>query len=76
MLLQALMAGSAFCSFFDALKAAAPGLPATELPTLQAFSQLAKHFPLRPQEAAEPQTNGHASGQLLQQGFDNCGANT
>ena len=68
LLVQALMAGPAFCSFFDALKAAAPALPAADLPTLQAFSQLAKHFPQRPQQLTEalPHSNGHAAGTLLQ----------
>ena len=59
------MAGSSFCSFFDALKAAGPALPAADLPTLQAFAQLASHFPLRPQAPAnDALANGHAQGAL------------
>ena len=52
------MAGSAFCAFVDALRAATPALPSSDLPTLQAFSQLARAFPAQLQPAVgleEPQ---------------------
>lgn len=52
--LQALMGGSSFCAFVDALRAAAPALPSSDLPTLHCFSQLAKAFPAQPQSRKEP----------------------
>lgn len=57
------MAGPSFCAFVDALRAAAPALPSSDLPTLYAFSQLAKAFPAQPQvkaAAEEPQLQSQA----------------
>ena len=48
------MGGSSFCAFVDALRAAAPALPSSDLPTLHCFSQLAKAFPAQPQSRKEP----------------------
>ena len=53
-LLQALMAGSSFCGFADALRAAAPALTPADFPHLEAFACLAKEFPvLKPKDAEE-----------------------
>ena len=48
--LQALMAGSSFCGFANALRAAAPALTQADFPHLEAFARLAKEFPVKKQE--------------------------
>lgn len=47
MLLQALLAGSSFCAFAAALRAAAPALTPADFPHLEAFAKLAKEFPVQ-----------------------------
>ena len=48
------MAGSSFCGFADALRAAAPALTPADFPHLEAFARLAKEFPvLKPKDAEE-----------------------
>lgn len=47
LLLQALLAGSSFCAFAAALKAAAPALTPADFPHLEAFAKLAKEFPVQ-----------------------------
>lgn len=46
-MLQALLAGSSFCAFAAALKAAAPALTPADFPHLEAFAKLAKEFPVQ-----------------------------
>ena len=68
------MGGSSFCAFVDALRAAAPALPSSDLPTLYCFSQLAKAFPAQPQSRKEPDQPQPQSKAVAEQPQDDLSA--